>query len=324
MDNDGAAEQLAGQGQGMNTPEVSVVMGVYNGAEHLEQTLDSILTQDGCDLEFIVVNDGSTDDTGRILDEWASRDGRLRVIHQENTGLTRALIRGCAEARGEFIARQDAGDMSLPGRLATQCTYLKSNTETVMVASGASFVGPGNEALYEIVRTGDELGKGLSNLDVETIQGPPHHGSVMFRRSTYMEVGGYRLPFVVAQDIDLWLRLAEQGKCWGLSDFFYLARLAANSISGLRREEQMRAGALAIECAKLRRLGKSDQVRVESEVISVPQVASNTIRQEKSRFYYYIGACLRMRDPKSARRYFRMAAQEDPFFLKALARSILG
>jgi len=110
----------------MSTPEVSVVMGVYNGAEHLEQTLASILSQEGCDLEFIVVDDGSTDDTGSILDAWAAQDKRLRVIHQQNTGLTRALIRGCAEARGEFIARQDAGDVSLPGRLDAQFTYLKT------------------------------------------------------------------------------------------------------------------------------------------------------------------------------------------------------
>ena len=63
----------------------------------------------GVELEFIVVNDGSTDKTGEILDDYARRDHRVRVIHQENTGLTRALIRGCDAARGEFIARQDAG-----------------------------------------------------------------------------------------------------------------------------------------------------------------------------------------------------------------------
>ena len=90
-------------------PEVSVVMSVYNGASHLFATLDSILSQEGVKFEFIVVNDGSSDKTGRILNDYAQRDSRLRIIHQENTGLTRALIRGCDAARGEFIARQDAG-----------------------------------------------------------------------------------------------------------------------------------------------------------------------------------------------------------------------
>ena len=308
----------------MSAPEVSVVMGVYNGAEHLAQTLDSILSQEGCDFEFIVVDDGSTDDTGRILDERAARDNRLRVIHQQNTGLTRALIRGCAEARGEFIARQDAGDVSLPGRLAAQCAHLENNPGTVMVACGARFVGPDGEPLYEIVRTGDELDKGLSNLDVQTIQGPPHHGSTMFRKVAYISAGGYRTAFVVAQDIDLWLRLAEQGKCWGLNEVRYEARLAASSISGRRRLEQIRAGELAIECALLRRMGKADQARIDMETPPDVSAGGRTTRQEKSRFFYFIGACLRKRDPMAAKRYFRRAVQENPLHFKALARSILG
>jgi len=308
----------------MSTPVVSVVMGVYNGVEHLQQTLASILSQEGCDLEFVVVDDGSTDDSGRILDEWAVRDVRLHVIHQENTGLTRALIRGCAAARGEFIARQDAGDVSLPGRLAAQCAYLEKNPDTVMVASGTRFVGPENEPLYEIQRVGDELGKGLSNLDVRTIQGPSHHGSAMFRRSAYAKTGGYRPAFIVAQDIDLWLRLSEHGKLWGLSEVHYLARLAANSISGRRRADQMRAGVLAIECARLRRSGQSDQVRMEAEAFPAARTGGASNRLEMSRFYYFIGACLRKSDPSAAWRYFRRAVRENPLFIKALARSILG
>jgi glycosyltransferase involved in cell wall biosynthesis len=324
VDGDGAAERLAGQGKKMSTPEVSVVMGVNNGAEHLEQTLASILSQEGCDLEFIVVDDGSTDDADRILDEWAARDERLRVIHQQNAGLTRALIRGCAEARGEFIARQDAGDVSLPGRLEAQCAYLRSHPDTVMVASGARFVGPAGEALYEIVRVADELGHGLSNLDVQKIQGPSHHGSTMFRKEAYSSTGGYRPAFVVAQDIDLWLRLAEVGKCCGLGEVHYVARLTANSISGRRREEQLHAGVLAIECARLRRIGQSDQARIDKEIPLAIRAGDRTTRREKSRFYYFIGACLRNSDPVSARRYFRRAVRENPLFLKALARSILG
>ena len=77
-------------------PDVSVVMSVYNGAAALRTTLDSVLAQDDCDFEFVVVNDGSTDDSGSILDAYAARDLRLRVIHQANTGLTPAVIRGCA------------------------------------------------------------------------------------------------------------------------------------------------------------------------------------------------------------------------------------
>src|SRR5262245_3000266 len=100
----------------MNTvPDVSVVMSVYNGADRLHETIESILSQDGVSLELIIVNDGSTDGSEIVLDKYARREQRLRILHQGNQGLTRALIAGCAAARGEYIARQDAGgDISLP------------------------------------------------------------------------------------------------------------------------------------------------------------------------------------------------------------------
>ena len=129
-------------------PEVSVVMSVYNGASHLAATLDSILSQEGVELEFIVVNDGSSDKSGQILNDYAQRDSRLRIIHQENTGLTRALIRGCDAARGEFIARQDAGDISLPGRLKSQVAVLRDREDCVFVSCWTDVVGPKGEFLY--------------------------------------------------------------------------------------------------------------------------------------------------------------------------------
>ena len=103
-----------------DTPEVSVVMSVYNGATGLSRSVDSILSQEGVNLELIVVNDGSTDQSIDILQEYASSDERVRVISQQNQGLTKALVVGCAAAHAEYIARQDAGDISLPGRLIKQ------------------------------------------------------------------------------------------------------------------------------------------------------------------------------------------------------------
>jgi glycosyltransferase involved in cell wall biosynthesis len=101
----------------MPVPRISVVTSVYNGERYLRESLESVLSQEGVDLELIVVDDGSEDSTPEILADSATRDPRLRVLTQENRGLTVALIRGCAEARGEFIARHDLDDLSLPGRL---------------------------------------------------------------------------------------------------------------------------------------------------------------------------------------------------------------
>src|SRR6516225_9750261 len=141
--------------QGMNgKPEVSVVMSVYNGASDLAVSVDSILSQEGVEFEFIVVNDGSTDQSGQILNEYAQRDSRLRIIHQENAGLTRALIRGCQAVRGEFIARQDAGDISLPNRLQSQATLLREHHNCVLVSCWTDMIGPKGEFLYSLRGTG--------------------------------------------------------------------------------------------------------------------------------------------------------------------------
>src|SRR5215216_1853187 len=132
-------------------PNVSVVMSVYNGASSLQETIDSILAQEGVSLEFIIVNDGSTDESPQILEEYAKCDSRFKIIHQQNQGLTKALIWGCVEAKAEYIARQDAGDISLPGRLAKQLALASKNPDAAFVSCGTRFLGPGREHLYDII-----------------------------------------------------------------------------------------------------------------------------------------------------------------------------
>ncbi len=107
-------------------PEVSVVMAVYNGAARLRQAVECILTQTCDDLEFIVIDDGSTDDTSSILDTYT--DPRIvRLKNDTNLGLTHSLNKGLATATGEFIARQDCDDYSYPSRLTKQVTHLNAN-----------------------------------------------------------------------------------------------------------------------------------------------------------------------------------------------------
>src|ERR1700750_1417633 len=108
-----------------NNPDISVVMSVYNGASQLGTTIDSVLNQEGASFEFVIVNDGSTDEVPQILETYARRDARVKVINQENQGITRGLIAGCAAAKGTYIARQDAGDISMPGRLARELHFIR-------------------------------------------------------------------------------------------------------------------------------------------------------------------------------------------------------
>jgi glycosyltransferase involved in cell wall biosynthesis len=290
-------------------PDVSVVMSVFNGASHVTSTIDSVLSQQGVQFEYIIINDGSRDKTGEILDDFARRDNRVRVMHQGNTGLTRALIRGCDAAQGEFIARQDAGDVSFPGRLAAQVNVLRNNPAVVMTSCGSRFMGPEGEILFEIRQTGAELNDGLQTLGA--IGNVSHHSSVMFRRQTYEAVGGYRAEFRVAQDLDLWLRLSEAGVCWAIPNVLCEIHLRARSISASRRAEQMRATRVILRCAEARRSGGDDSRLIArwgpQERRSRDVIYWSPRRLQDAKFYYFVGSLLRARQPDKAREYFLRA-----------------
>jgi len=305
-------------------PLVSVVMGVYNGEKSLELTLDSVLGQTLKDFEFIVVDDGSTDRTSQILAEYAEKDSRIRVVRQENKGLTLALIHGCSLARSEYIARQDSGDFSLPGRLSKQLQSFESSPGKVMVASGAVFQTPGGEKLYEFVIPGSELDNGIRRLSISRIKGPPHHGGTMYRREAYLKCGGYRPQFRVAQDMDLWLRLSELGKFWGNEETLYCAVIEPGSISITRGPDQFYFGNLAIESAKLRRSGQDDCSLLEN--LNPPSSrGGNAVAASYADYYYFLGSVLAKSNRRAAKTYFDKALEHNPFHLKAhLRRMVIG
>jgi len=306
-----------------SVPDVSVVMSVYNADATLESTLLSILNQQNRSFEFIVVNDGSSDRSAAILDDFAEKYSQLQVIHQQNTGLTRALILGCAMAQGAFIARQDAGDISLPGRLAQQLAFMQAHPEAVMTACGVEFRGPRDEVLYDLTRPSSQLDAGLHATTMEQLRGPPHHGATMFRRDAYLAVGGYRLPFVVAQDLDLWLRLAEVGRCLGMNEVMYAARHELGSISSQRRGDQFKLARLAL-AARAARLAGSDDAQVLATRHFEYAGKAPPGRAERARFHYFVGTCLRRRSPRLARDYFARALRDNPFHFKALAHWMMS
>src|SRR6266550_5112154 len=108
-----------------STPKISVVMPAYNAGAYIDEAISSILKQTFHDFEFIIINDGSSDDTASILKRYEESDGRIRVFHQENQGMIAALNCGCRLARGEYIARMDADDVSYAHRLEKQLEYIE-------------------------------------------------------------------------------------------------------------------------------------------------------------------------------------------------------
>src|ERR1051325_5151993 len=112
-------------------PAVSVIMPVYNAERYLREAVQSILNQTFSDFEFLIINDGSTDQSQLILQEYAARDARIVLKSRPNTGYTRALNELLAMARGELIARMDADDISEPQRLALQAALLRENPDLI-------------------------------------------------------------------------------------------------------------------------------------------------------------------------------------------------
>ncbi|HVE71686.1 MAG TPA: glycosyltransferase family 2 protein [Thermoanaerobaculia bacterium] len=287
---------------------ISVVMSVYNGAAHVRASLKSVLAQTHRDLEAIVVDDGSTDATPRILADMARADSRVRVLTQENLGLTRALIRGCSEARGTYIARQDSGDRSHPRRLARQLEAFREGV--VLVSCSTRYLGPEDEVLYEVEADGEEVRRSLLSDGIDRIRGLTHHGSAVFRRDAYVAAGGYRPQFRYAQDLDLWIRMAAIGEIVIVPEVLYEASLDPAAISARNRSQQIASASLALQLRD-----SSDPEPLLREVANIGPSAKGSARGE-ARALYFIASCLRRRGDPRWRGYARRAIRRDPLLLR--------
>lgn len=306
----------------MNEPKLSVVMGVHNAADQLTTTLDSVLSQSGVDFEIIVVDDGSTDQTCRVLETYTGIDRRLRILSiPQNRGLTEALIAGCQAARGVYIARQDAGDRSMPGRLAGQVSWLDAHPEAVLVSCHTRFIGLYGEPLYERRISAAELNATLTVGVGGDFRGPTHHGSVMMRTAAYRQAGGYRQPFVVAQDLDLWLRMVELGEVGVVDMIGYESQVSPTGISAQRKGLQAHLAKLAGELARARRHGGDETATLA--LFAAPALASvssdNLLlrRHRYAAYTYFLGRCISETNPAGARRYFLAGLARCPWHLRS-------
>jgi glycosyltransferase involved in cell wall biosynthesis len=287
---------------------ISVVMSVYNGASQLPQTLDSIAAQSESNFELIVIDDGSTDGSGSILDDYASRDSRIRVISQANAGLTRSLIRGCAAARAPIIARHDCGDSSAPDRFREQLAAF-DDPAVVLASCWVSHRGPGDEPLFDVRAGGAQVRESILHDTIDNFTGLPHHGSTMFRRDAYERAGGYREEFWFAQDLDLWIRMAPHGTFIILPEVLYQSRFSVASISAQRRNEQV---ALATIAMRLRdpsmNAGARDALIDQARAIR----PSGAEKGDDAGAYYFLARCLQKNGDPRHKRYAREALRRSP------------
>jgi glycosyltransferase involved in cell wall biosynthesis len=241
-----------------NAPAVSVLMSVYNGERWLRESIRSILTQSYPDFEFLIIDDGSRDRSLEILRECASQDGRITVHEKANTGLADSLNVGLSHARGRWIARTDADDISEPDRLMRQLRHLQAHEHVVLLGTGLRLIHADGEpaASHQYPEDHTALVRRLTH-------GGPRfaHASVMFRRDAALSIGGYRPRVRTAEDLDLWLRLAEIGPIGCLRDPLVRIRKHVHQVS---REDggarQFVDAYLAMTSYWIRRSGGADPV----------------------------------------------------------------
>jgi glycosyltransferase involved in cell wall biosynthesis len=216
------------------SPKISVVLPVFNGGAYLAPAVQSILDQDFKDFELLVLDDGSTDQSLAVLQKFADQDARVRIISRPNRGLVKTLNEGVGLAKGQYIARMDADDIAFPERLRLQAKYMDEHPECVCVGSSVELMDESGRKLTIWPQLQDD-----DAIQREAMKGHTTicHPSSMIRRSVLIACGGYRSSMYPAEDLDLWLRLGENGKLANLAQVLLRYRMHGASISGLAAKD---------------------------------------------------------------------------------------
>jgi glycosyltransferase involved in cell wall biosynthesis len=214
----------------MHTPRVTVLMPVYNGERYVHEAISSILNQTFQDFELLIINDGSTDNSINIIN--AFNDKRIRVIHNEaNIKLIATLNKGLSLAKGQYIARMDCDDISLPKRLAKQFSFMESNSDVAMVGSWIQVVNEYGKPTRSIKYL--TAAKYIPSLLL--FANCFAHSSI-FVRSSSLQENCYRDSFLHSEDYDLWVRLASCNKVSNLQQFLVKYREHPAGITSRKSE----------------------------------------------------------------------------------------
>jgi glycosyltransferase involved in cell wall biosynthesis len=211
------------------TPLVTVLIGAYDNAGTIRQAVDSILGQTVADLELIVLDDGSTDDTGTVVR--GVEDERVRYLQLEHMGIARSLNLGIEEAGSAYVAVQDADDWSEPQRLERQLEVLQRQPDVA------------------VPRTGHGVG------DVDALlmrYNPLPNSCAAYRREAVLAVGGYDPRYRYAAEYDLWLRLADTHRIVVLDEVLATRRMSRTNVAG-REERAPIAETITLRLAAMRR-----------------------------------------------------------------------
>ena len=221
------------ENENLKRPIISVVMSVYNCEDFIKESIDSILGQTFRDFEFIIIDDCSTDNSVSIIESY--NDKRIKLVRNEyNMRLPASLNTGIKLARGKYIARMDADDVSISTRFSKQVSYLEKHAELAVLGGSFQAIDKDGNNLYIY-----HAKQGKNLLKYYLMPSPIAHPTVMMRRDIIVKNEFYYdEQYSSAQDYDLWLRIIKKFKIDNLPDVLLRYRIQANSISISKRQEQ--------------------------------------------------------------------------------------
>ncbi|MBP7055329.1 MAG: glycosyltransferase [Candidatus Omnitrophica bacterium] len=221
----------------MVIPETSVIMSVFNTEAYLAQAIDSVLNQTYRDFEFIIVNDGSTDHTLNMLEEYKKKDDRIVLMdNRKNIGVAKSLNIALNACRGKYVARMDPDDISLPGRLLAQITYMNANPDVGLLGSCVKSIDEKGRVTGAWAYPCDDLSIKWRLLFSNAFA----HPSVVYKRGIVLGFGGYNEYIGSGIDFDLWVRMSASTRMHGLKEFLVLWRTHPESMTakyGERRKK---------------------------------------------------------------------------------------
>lgn len=213
-------------GHSIHNPKISVIMATYNREPLIKDSIQSILNQTFTDFELIIVDDGSTDGTRKLVKNLQKKDRRIKLVSQRNKGVTPARLRAIKESTGEFIAIADSDDISLPNRLEREIKQFEKDEHLVLCGSSYEQVNESGKYIDTVEVAESDL---LIKLELY-FRCPFGHSTVMMRRDALIGAGNYRLNSF-AEDYDLWIRMRNLGNFKNLSKPLCSYRVHSKSLS---------------------------------------------------------------------------------------------
>ncbi len=280
-------------------PRVSVLMPVYNAERYVGQTIDSILSQTFTDFEFIAIDDGSTDDSLAVVQRYAARDARLRVVTRPNQGIVATLNESIELARGTYLARIDSDDASDPRRFALQVARLDAEPDLMCLGSNSIVTDPDGRPIGSYPVPLDHI-----TIDAAHLAGASsiHHPAVMMRADAVRRVGGYRQGFCPAEDLDLWIRLAEVGQVANLPEPLLIRRLTLDGLVATKEHLQQQTVQRILTDAWVRRSLPGQPPTIQRNAITLAE-----------RYRQWAWLAIKGGHRNTARRYAGLAVRHEPF-----------